>query len=155
NGVAIGAFECEHLGHNAHPSGTCFPAALAVAEARHATGEDLLTALAVGYEVTCRIGAAQTLATEFERGFHNPAVNGPFGAAVAPGRLLGFDADRMSSGLGVAGSYSGGLTEYAWSGSMSKRLHLGRAARAGLEAADLTARGFTGPPTILEGRGGY
>jgi 2-methylcitrate dehydratase PrpD len=151
----IGAFESEHFGHNSHPSGTVFPAALAIAEHENLSGRDFLTALTLGYELVCRVGAAQTNAVETERGIHNPAANGPFGAAAAGARLLGLNAELTAQALGIAGSHCGGLTEFAWDGAMTKRLHLGRAAQLGLESALLAQGGFTGPPTILEGRYGY
>ncbi len=155
NGTMIGAFEIEHIGHSAHASGTAFPPALAVAERDHRDGRALITATLVGYEVVCRIGAAQTGAVERDRGFHNPGANGPFGAAAAVGSLLGLDETRMAWALGIAGSSGGGLTEFVWEGAMTKRIHLGRAAQLGLESALLAARGFTGPTTVLEGPYGY
>ena len=155
NGVMIGGFESEHIGHAAHPSGTAFPAALAIAERERLPGRSFITALALGYELTCRIGDAQTHAVETERGIHNPAANGPFGAAAAAGTLLGFDPETLAQALGIAGSHCGGLIEFATDGAMTKRLHLGRAAQLGLESALLAERGFTGPATILEGRYGY
>src|SRR5204863_8554732 len=81
NGVMMGAFEAEHIGHIAHPSATVFPAALAMAERMHADGRSFLQAMLLGYEVVCRVGEAQTRATEVERGFHNATENGAFGAA--------------------------------------------------------------------------
>ena len=155
NGVMIGGFESEHIGWNAHPSGTVFPAAFALAEAGHKSGKEFITAMAAGYELVCRIGEAQTGAVEIERGFHNPSVNGVYGAAAAAGLLLHFDLPAMLNALGVAGSHSAGIVEYAWNGEMTKRLHLGRAAQWGLESALLAQKGFTGPATILEGRYGF
>ncbi len=155
NGVMMGAFEAEHVGHVAHPSATVFPAALALAEHLHADGKTFLTAMLLGYEVVCRVGEAQTAATERERGFHNPGVNGAFGAAVAAAKLLGLDARRVAWALGIAGSHACGLAEFAWEGAMTKRMHPGRASQLGLESALLAARGFTGPTTVLEGRFGY
>lgn len=155
NGAMIGAFELEHIAYAAHPSGTVFPATLAVAEKDHLDGKAFLSALAVGYEVNCRIGQAQTNATESERGFHNPSVNGVFGAAAAAGKLLELSEKTMTNALGIAGSHASGLTEFAWEGAMTKRLHLGRASQMGLESALLAARGFTGPSTVLEGRYGF
>jgi len=155
NGVMIGGFESEHVGHVSHPAGTVTPAALALAERDRVSGRQFLVAAATGYEVVCRIGEGQTARTETIRGFHNPAVNGPFSAAAAAGRLLGFDTETMASALGIAGSFSSGLTQYAFDGSMTKRLHLGHAARSGLEAALLAAKGFTGPHAVLEGENGY
>src|ERR1700724_1115860 len=91
NGTMLAAFEAEHIGHVAHPSATVFPAALAMAERLQADGRSFLLAMLLGYEVVCRVGEAQTRATEVERGFHNPGVNGAFGAATATGKLLGLD----------------------------------------------------------------
>ncbi len=155
NGTMIGAFEIEHIGHVSHPSGTVFPAALALAERDHRDGRALVVAMMVGYEVVCRIGRAQTPAVERERGFHNPAANGVFGAAAAAGKLLGLDDLRSAWALGIAGSSAGGLIEFVWEGAMTKRLHLGRASQLGLESALLAERGVTGPTTVLEGRYGY
>ena len=81
----------------------------------------------------------------------------PFGGAVACGKLMGFDAEHMRNALGIAGSLSGGLMEFARSGTgaMVKRLHLGRAAESGVVAASLVADGFTGPVSVLEGEFGF
>lgn len=155
NGAMMGAFEVEHVGHNAHPSGTVFPAALATAEREHLDGKSFILALALGYEAVCRIGEAQTNAVEKERGFHNPAVNGPFGAALAVGKLLGLDTLTLTNAMGIAGSHACGLVEFAWEGAMTKRFHLGRASQLGLESALMAKKGFTGPTTILEGKYGY
>ncbi len=155
NGVMIGGFESEHIGHVSHPAGTVFPAAFALAERDGVSGKAFIEALAVGYEALCRIGDAQTGAVEIERGFHNPAANGPFSAAMVAGKLLGLDGETIANAMGIAGSSSGGLIEYAWKGEMTKRLHLGRASQLGLESAFLAQGGFTGPPTIIEGPYGY
>jgi 2-methylcitrate dehydratase PrpD len=155
NGAMMGAYEVEHVGHAAHPSGTAFPAALAVAEREHIDGRSFLLALTLGYEVACRIGDAQTNATEHERGFHNPAVNGPFSAALAVGKLMQVDLDTLVNALGIAGSHACGLVEFAWEGAMTKRFHLGRATQLGLESLILAKNGLTGPSTILEGQYGY
>lgn len=155
NGTMLGAFESEHSAHTAHAGGTVSAAALAAAEATGASGRDLILAAVMGYEVVFRIGDAQTRSVEDERGFHNPAVNGPFSSAAAVGKLLGLDAARQLNAFGIAGSYAGGLTEFAWKGEMTKRLHIGLANRGGLEAAYLANLGFTGPGTVLEGQFGY
>jgi 2-methylcitrate dehydratase PrpD len=155
NGILIGANELDHGAYQAHPASTVLPAALAIAESRACTGGDLLAAMAVGYEVACRVGDAGTRSVEDDRHFHNPGAGGPFGAAAAAALLLGLDTATTASALGIAGSSSAGLTEYLNDGTMTKRLHLGAAARGGLEAAELAAAGFTGPATVLEGSRGY
>jgi len=155
NGTMIGAFELEHIAYAAHPSGTVFPAALAVAERDNLSGKKFITALALGYEVNCRVAQAQTNAAESERGFHNPSINGVFGSAVAVSKLVNLDEQEILNSLGIAGSHSAGVIEFAWEGSMTKRIHLGRASQLGLESALLAQRGFSGPSTILEGTYGY
>ena len=153
NGVLIGAFECEPL-TGSHASGTVLPAALAVCERERLDGAAFLTALALGFEVSARI-ARTAVGLETVRGFHNPGTQGPFGAAAAVGKVYGFDEDRLIDALGIAGSSSAGLLEFAWSGGDTKRLHLGRASQLGLESALLARGGVRGPATVLEGRSGY
>src|SRR5881628_757397 len=153
NGVLIGAFECEPL-TGSHASGTVLPAALAICERERLGGAAFLTALAVGFEVSARI-ARTAVGLETVRGFHNPGTQGPFGAAAAVGKLYGFDEERLTNALGIAGSSSAGLLEFAWSGGDTKRLHLGRASQLGLESALLARQGVRGPATVLEGRYGY
>ncbi|MBI3328945.1 MAG: MmgE/PrpD family protein [Nitrospinae bacterium] len=153
NGAMIGAFECEPL-TGSHASGTVLPAVLAVCQREHLDGKAFLTAMALGFEISARIARA-AVGLETVRGFHNPGTQGPFGAAAAVGKLYGFDPGTLSNALGIAGSCSAGLLEFAWTGADTKRLHLGRASQLGLESALLAQKGFRGPATVLEGRYGY
>jgi 2-methylcitrate dehydratase PrpD len=138
------------------PGAILLAAGLAVAQERGLTGRDLLTAFIAGSEVMIRIGRA-TRHTNEQRGFHAPGTTGPFGGAIAVGKLLGFDAGKMTNALGIAGSLCCGLMEFARSGTgaMVKRLHLGRAAESGVLAASLVADGFTGPVSVIEGEHGF
>jgi 2-methylcitrate dehydratase PrpD len=153
NGVLIGAFECEPL-TGSHAAGTVLPAALAICQRERFDGARFLTALALGFEVSARI-ARTAVGLETVRGFHNPGTQGPFGAAAAVGKLYAFDGERLTSAMGIAGSSSAGLLEFAWSGGDTKRLHLGRASQLGLESALLARQDVRGPSTVLEGRSGY
>jgi 2-methylcitrate dehydratase PrpD len=98
-----------------------------------------------------RIGQAMQHSPE-AIGFHAPGLTGPFGAAVATGRLLKLDARQMRHAFGLAASMSGGLLNFVRTGDggMVKRLHLGRAAEAGVLAAYLAQRGFSAPSDVLE-----
>jgi 2-methylcitrate dehydratase PrpD len=159
NGALAHAFELDATtkpNTGAHPAATLFTSSLAVAQERGLGGRELITAFVAGAEVMFRIGAATKHSNE-ERGFHAPGTTGPFGAAVAVGRLEGFDAARMTNALGIAGSLACGLLEFvnAGNGAMVKRLHLGRAAESGVLAASLASEGFTGPATVLEGEFGF
>lgn len=153
NGVLIGALECEPL-TGSHASGTVLPAVLAVCQRDHLNGKDLLTAFALGAEVSTRL-ARTAVGLETVRGFHNPGVQGPLATALAVGKLLGCDVATLTSALGLAGSCCGGLLEFAWNGADTKRLHLGRASQLGLESALLAQQGLRGPETVIEGRYGY
>jgi 2-methylcitrate dehydratase PrpD len=159
NGGLAHAFESDNLtrpGAGVHPGATLLPPALAVAQEQGSSGRDLITAIVAGFEVMYRIGYATKHSNE-RRGFHAPGTTGPFGAAVAAGRLLRHDTATMTNALGIAGSLAGGLMEFARSGTgaMVKRLHLGRAAESGVLAASLAADGFTGPSSVLEGEAGF
>lgn len=159
NGAMAHAFESDNLTRpsaGVHPGATLLPPALAVAQDRGCSGRELITAVVAGFEVMYRVGHATKHSNE-RRGFHAPGTTGPFGAAVAAGKLLGLDAAGMTNALGVAGSLAGGLMEFARSGTgaMVKRLHLGRAAESGVMAASLAADGFQGPVSVLEGEAGF
>ena len=157
NGTAITGFETDHAHSQAacHPGGAAFPAVLALAERGRVDGRTLLLALAMGYEVSCRAGAAATRDVEDVAGFHGPGVNAVFGGAAGAGKTLGLDVQGLVNALGVAGSHSGGLLEFAREGAMTKRLHIGRGSQMGLESALLASAGFTGPSTVLEGDHGF
>jgi 2-methylcitrate dehydratase PrpD len=153
NGAMIGAFEAEPV-TGAHSSGTVFPAVLAVCEREHLSGKAFFTALILGTEVSGRIQRT-AVGLESDRGFHNPGTQGPFGAALAFGKLFNFDEQTLVNAMGIAGSSAGGLLEFVWDGANTKRIHLGRACQLGIESAMLAREGYVGPSTILEGRYGY
>lgn len=157
NGTAVGGFETDapFSAGNCHPSGAVFPAVLSAAETRRLNGREFLTAVAVGYEALCRVGAAATRAVEDVRGFHGPGTNAPIGAAFGAGRAFGLDPISLTNAVGIAASHGGGLLEFHVDGAMTKRLHLGRGSQMGLESVLLAGRGFTGPSTAIEGHHGF
>jgi 2-methylcitrate dehydratase PrpD len=159
NGALAHAFEMDNLtwpNTGVHPGATMAMPAIAVAQERGIGGRALIAAVVAGAETMIRIGRATRHNNE-GRGFHAPGTTGPFGGAVAVGRLLNFDAATMTNALGVAGSLACGLLEFARSGTgaMVKRMHLGRAAESGVLAASLAEQGFTGPRSVLEGPFGF
>src|SRR5690606_14080258 len=101
----------------------------------------------------CRVGMA--VGPAHYRVWHNTATCGPYGSAMAAAELLGLDDVQAVHALGNAGTQSAGLWQFLETGAMSKHLHAGRAAEAGIVAAELAARGFTGAPAILEGEKGF
>jgi 2-methylcitrate dehydratase PrpD len=144
-------FDDTHPDAISHVSVVVSPSALAAGEAQGADGRDLVTALVAGNEVVVRIGRAAAPAY-MKTGFHPTSVCGVFGAAAVGAKLARLDADATTAALGIAGSMASGLFEYLSDGSMTKPLHAGWAAHAGLLAARLAAHGGTGPASVLEGR---
>ncbi len=136
-----------------HPGCVVVSAAWAVAEREGAGGKALLTAVLRGFEAACRVGMA--VGPAHYRIWHNTATCGPFGSALAVASLLGLDPAQTVHALGNAGTQSAGLWQFLETGAMTKHLHAGRAAEAGVLAADLARLGFTGPPAILEGAKGF
>src|SRR5262245_21697498 len=151
NGTSTHAFELDDY-HQAklHPGAVVIPAALAVAERLDAGGSRLVTAIAAGYEVMIRSSLALNPSAARLRGWHLTGVCGPLGAAAACASLLGLDEERTAWALGLAGTQGAGLWAFNADGSMSKRLHAGKAAHSGVLAAELAAAGYTGPAQIYE-----
>jgi 2-methylcitrate dehydratase PrpD len=158
NGALAHAFELDGAtkpSYGAHPCATIFPSALAIAQERGGSGRDVLTAFVAATEVMIRIAKATGKSNE-HRGFHGPGTTGPFGGAVATGRLLGIDAGRMTNALGIAASLACGIVQFTRStGAMVKRMHFGRACESGVLAGSLAAGGFTGPHDVVEGDLGF
>ena len=151
-------FDDVNVNMRGHPSVPVLPAVLAVAEAAEAAeaagsdGGAVLSAFVVGFEVECKLGRALG-ASSYARGWHATSVAGALGAAAACANLLRLDAARTRNALGIASSMACGTRQNF--GTMTKPLHAGLAARAGVEAADLAARGFTAAPDILEAPMGF
>lgn len=142
-----------HRASVTHPGCVVVPAVFALAEREGSNGRQMLTAILHGFEAMCRVGAG--VGPSHYRVWHNTATCGPFGSAMAAATLLDLNADQAMHALGNAGTQSSGLWEFMETGAMSKHLHAGRAAEAGVVAADLAKLDFTGPPKILEGEKGF
>jgi len=153
-------YDDTHLPSVLHPSAAVVPAALAAAERSGAGGRDLVASVAVGLEVCVRIGMAGYDRSAgdslyFARGQHATSICGALGAAAAAALVRGLDEDEVASAIGVAASMASGIIEANRTGGTVKRIHCGWAAHAGVSAAELVARGLTGPPSVFEGRFGF
>ena len=157
NGTAAHGFELDdHLDAAiVHPGAIVVSAALAAAEANGASGERLLAGIVAGYEMLDRVGLAMGVQPA-QRGYHKTAVAGPLGAAIAAGVVMGLPAEQAFTAVGLACATASGTKAFATGagGGMEKRMHAGRAAEAGVRMAQLASRGFTAPPTALDGRFG-
>lgn len=146
--------DCSNEG-GGHPAVAIMPAVLAMAEKTGASGKEALTAIAAGYETFIKIGKASNYQSLFERGYHPTAFMGMFGATMASSHLLGLNIEQATNAMGIVGSYVSGNLECYTDGSYTKRLHGGTSSSAGVTAALLAEKGYTGPRTILEGPRGF
>jgi 2-methylcitrate dehydratase PrpD len=137
-----------------HLSTHVLPAALAVGEFLGSSGADLLTAYVVGRECGYRLSSVIEAKRKQKqgptyRGWYRVGVVGPVAAAVAASRMLGLDPQRTCHAIGIASSSSAGLRRNL--GTMTKALHAGNGAFAGVTAAMLAERGFTADAEAIEG----
>jgi 2-methylcitrate dehydratase PrpD len=136
-----------HLALPGHITAAVLPAALALAEAQNASGQQLLRAFVAGYEAAVMVGLYVGSA-HYNRGFHATGTVGAFGAAAACAVLMGLDHDPTARALGIAGTQTAGLK--AQFGTMCKPLHAGWASENGLVAAQLAQRGLTSRIDLIE-----
>jgi 2-methylcitrate dehydratase PrpD len=135
-----------------HPTAPALPAALAVGEARGASGRDVMFAYHLGVEVECKIAEAID-PRHYTTGFHTTATCGGFAAAAAAAHLMGLDAGATARALSLAASQGAGLRENF--GTMTKPFHAGRASESGVTSAELAAIGWTATDKILEAPRGF
>ncbi len=145
-------YDDTHFAHIGHPSVAIMPAALAVAEEIGASACDVRDAFLLGAEASCRIGMVLGRA-HYERGFHQTATAGTFGATIAAGRLYGLPADQLRSALSLASTRASGLKSQF--GSMGKPFNAGIAAANGVEVAALARRGFSSCDDGIGGQQGF
>lgn len=136
-----------------HASVVIVPAIFALAEYLGSTGEDILTAFAIGSEVQWRFGEMLVAESDhYARGWHSTGTVGAFGAAAAAGWMLGLSREQMTHALGIVASEAGGFQ--AQFGSHCKPFHAGRSNEVGVRAALLARGGFTSAPDALESKVG-
>lgn len=155
NGVASHTVEFDdiHRDSGYHPGSPTIAAALAVAQDRGADMMALLRAIIAGYEVSCRIGIA--VQPSHYRMWHTTGTVGTFGAATAAAVLLGCDASGIAHALATAATMAGGLQQAFRGDGMSKPMHAGHAADAGVLAALAAHAGVTGALDVLHGPAGF
>ncbi|KAK2905863.1 cis-aconitate decarboxylase [Channa argus] len=156
NGIAVHSMDFDDTWHPAtHPSGAVLPALLALAETlpKQPSGLDLLLAFNVGIEVQGRLMRFSREAYNIPERFHPPSVVGVMGSAAASAKLLGLSPSQCSHALAIAASSAG--APLANTATQTKPLHIGNAARRGLEAAQLAQTGLEGNPAILDMNCGF
>ena len=148
-------FDDTHAEASLHSSAPILAAAFAAAQMKNCSGQELITACVLGYEIQIRLGLAGGSSAHYKRGFHPTATCGIFGAAAAAGYIVGLSKEEFISAFGIALSQSSGSMQFLNDGSWTKRSHVGQAAQNGLNAAILAGEGFKGPKEAFEGKWGY
>ena len=151
--------DCFRDGAPSHPGATVIPPALALAEARGASGADLLRAVIAGYEVSLRIGRALNASPRRKAQVMGYVPWQTFGATVAGASLLRLDPRRIRSAFGITAMQAPvpgvrkaveGLRPYGW----IKNAY-GAGAQVGLQSALLAEKGFHGHQSVLDGPHGF
>jgi len=144
-----------------HPGYITVAAALAVGEDLHVSGRDYLAAIALGYEVTGRIGVSMQPSAERGTQVWGEQYH-PFASAVTAGKLLGLDCEEMNVAFGIAGTYATVPSVYKYFGIVEQtrpmreaKLGWGWQCMAGVMAAISAKKGFAGGHGILDGEHGF
>lgn len=156
NGTFVQGFELDdyHERGPLHSESCVLPALMAATEVlaqdgRRVSGEELLLASLLGFEIGPRLGMALDGLDLIARGWHCGPITGVVSAGVAVGKLLGLEPDRIGHAIGLSATQASGLMS-AQFGAMVKRMHSGFAARNALWAGLLAAEGFTGIEDVLD-----
>jgi 2-methylcitrate dehydratase PrpD len=152
NGTATQALDFDLSYMIGQSAAAIIPGLLPLAETTDAQPNELIAAYIVGCEVCARFARAMpTLSSEGR--WHGSGVLGALCAAAAFARLTGVPVEAIPHVIGISASMASGITENF--GTMTKPLHPGLAARSGMMAAFLGAKGFTASPTAIEGPAGF
>lgn len=153
NGIAAHAYELDDSGGCDHSGAVVIPALMAALAStnRQVSGKEFIIAVVIGYEVGRRVlEACGGYSPHNSAGWHSTSTCGVFGAAATSARILGLDKTQTISALGISASFSGGLWAFIHDGSLSKRLHTGRAAEGGLLAVFMAEQDITGPTQVFD-----
>jgi 2-methylcitrate dehydratase PrpD len=152
NGTAAHALDFDDVALKGHPSTVLVPAILAEAQTLGASGRDMVTAYAAGYETWAEL-VRRDRGKHQGKGWHPTGIFGSIAAAAACASLRKLEAQQAAMAISIGASQSGGLT--ANFGTMTKPFHAGRAAHSGIIAARLARAGFSASPNALEHSPGF
>jgi 2-methylcitrate dehydratase PrpD len=158
NGTAAHALELDDASGCDHSGAVIIPALFAALHlAPMASDGDLIAAVVAGYDLGRRVmEAAGGYDAHNNAGWHSTGTCGVFGSTIAVARLRRLAPEIARNALGIAGSFASGNWSFLHDGAMTKRLHPGHAAAAGLLATELAIHGMTGPARVFDaGWGGF
>lgn len=139
---------CDHIGPGVHIGSAVIPAALATAELTGGcSGKELITAIAVGTEVSLRLNLEEA---DYD-GFDPTGVCAVYASAAASAKLLKLNEEQTLHAMALAFNRCGGSFQSNIDGALAVRVIEGWTAQAGVECARLAKLGITGPQNFLTG----
>jgi 2-methylcitrate dehydratase PrpD len=154
NSMMVHALDFDDVHEDAvlHPSCLQVPVAFAVAEQISGVqGRDLIAAIALGTDISCRLA----LGLSSGSGFVRSGTCGIFGAVLNAAKLRRSSRDEMIHALGIAFSQTAGNMQAVADGALVKRMQPGLMARDGIFSVLLAERGITGPANAMDGKYGF
>ncbi len=140
-----------------HPSES-IPPILAVGEGQHSTGQEVITAIVLAYELLNRFSDAMGGAVTISRLGWKHEIRTPYIMALIVGRLLGISEEKMANALAIAGCFTvalGILDTGKEELTMARNLRSPYGAYSGILGALLAQKGFKGPLNVFEGHHGF
>lgn len=139
-----------------HVAAELVPVVLAIGEKFHLSGQQIIKALAVGYDVLNAIQPPVEI-WQRERGLDQKGQCGTLASAVTAAVALGLSEEKIAHALALSMDMASGTEQYVYDAGAcdTKDLLAGYAARNGIYAAKLADFGFRGPPGALDGPYGY
>ena len=145
-------YDDTHFLFTGHPTASAFPTALALGEELGSSIDEIMLAYMCGVEISTRLGHILGY-SHYNKGFHQTATSGAFGATLVASKLLKLNAQQIENALGIVSTRASGLKSQF--GTMGKPFHAGIAASNGIEAAKLSKLGFVSCENGIECNQGF
>ncbi len=145
-------YDDTHFLFTGHPTASAFPTALALGEELGSSIDEIMLAYMCGVEISTRLGHILGY-SHYNKGFHQTATSGAFGATLVASKLLKLDSKQIENALGIVSTRASGLKSQF--GTMGKPFHAGIAASNGIEAAKLSKLGFVSCENGIECNQGF
>jgi 2-methylcitrate dehydratase PrpD len=153
NGTMAHALDFDDVMMGGHDGAIIVPVVLSLGEKLKLSGKRCLEALIVGVEIWGALTNGCSITTSISFLLHSMTIYGCLSAVASASKLLGLDIDQTRSAIGIAASQVSGVRDNI--GTMTKALHAGLAARAGVSSAMLAKAGFTGQTDVIESPRGW
>lgn len=143
-----------HKNAGVHCGAAVVPTALTLGNALGSSGEEIITAVVIGYDLVYRL-ASNMAPYQIQKGFHPSGNDDTIGCMAVAGKLLGLTEEQLENGLGLSALYASGLMEATVTGQASKCIQVGNAAYNGISAAYYAQQNMVGSISAFEGKTGF